>query len=323
VTVLEARPRAKLNLALGVGARRPDGFHELVSVFLRIGLADRLVAEVVEPAASGVAGGPAGGPADTLEILGAPQLVAADDLVLRAATAVRALRARRIPPLAWRLEKRIPIAAGMGGGSADAAAAVALATQAGAIELTDEERASVAASLGSDVPFFAADVAAALVGGRGEHVDPLPAPTSGLGVVLALPPVALATRDVFAAFDALREPTHRARDAAVALASALRAGITGAELADRAEGLVDANDLWVPAVGLAPELATLRATLVTATRRPWLLSGSGPTLFSLYPSLDAAVDGARTAARAVGSLPGPPRVVATDVDGPDPAWRFP
>jgi 4-diphosphocytidyl-2-C-methyl-D-erythritol kinase len=290
-------PQAKVNLALGIVGRRPDGFHELVSVFVRLDLADRLTVRslglraTLDPAA------------DRLHVAGARGLARdPDNLVLRAARLLRAWAARPLEPLAFDLEKRIPVAAGLGGGSADAAAALALAAQAWGLALTAGERGHLAARLGSDVPFFASGSEAALVRGRGEVIEPLPAPAGAPGFLLATDPHGLATADVFGALAAAGGPPGPdapATRAALALAEALRAGLDGRGLASWAQSLRDANDLWPPAATLRPVLGGLRRALEERLGRPVLLSGSGPTLLALYPSLDEA----RMAASGIATRP--------------------
>ena len=165
---------AKLNLTLAVLGTRPDGFHELHSVMVPLDLADRLSVSVLPP-----------GAADTIHVEGFDPGPAADNLVLRAIAAARRHarpawgRAEPPPALAARLEKRIPVAAGLAGGSSDAAAAVDAALEAWGVELDAESRHRLAAELGSDVPFFLAG-GPALVEGRGERRDaPRLAPRTG------------------------------------------------------------------------------------------------------------------------------------------------
>lgn len=318
---------AKLNLTLSVRGRRPDGFHELHSVMLPLALADRLSVARAE------------GSRDTLAITGPDAGPVADNLVLRAIAATRAAvgRAADAAPLAIRLDKRIPVAAGLAGGSSDAAAAIDAALEAwglvapGAVargpEPADDDpelvalRALVAAQLGSDVPFFLAG-GPALVEGRGERVTRLrpirgPAP----GVVLLTPAVPSPTPAVFEAFDAggpaaSPDPGSVARTSEH-LASELRAGLDAAALVARAGVLASANDLAGAAAVVVPGLTTLRRALLRRLGRPIGLSGSGPTLWVLYPSASeaaAAADDIR-AGLADGSLEAPgsgsPSVVAT------------
>ena len=222
--------------------------------------------------------------------------------MLQAASLLRTARAPGAGGLTFRLTKHVPLAAGLGGGSADAAAALDLAARAWGLALTDDERQDLAARLGSDVPFFAADVDAALVTGRGEHLEPLPGPLDPVGVLLLTSGTGLVTRAVFESWIALDASAGRAAhdaDAALAareLAAALAAGCPASRVVDMAARLRDANDLWPAAIRLRPDLADLRQALEARLDRPLLLSGSGPTLLALYPSR-AAADAAATVLR--------------------------
>jgi 4-diphosphocytidyl-2-C-methyl-D-erythritol kinase len=162
---------------------------------------------------------------------------------------------------------------------------------------------ALAARLGADVPFFASGHPAALVSGIGTSMEELPAPLTAAGVMLVTPADRLSTAAVFAEFD--RQGTTRgpssetgATAAADELAEALRAGLDGAGLAAWAGRLHGANDLWAAASRLSPGLATARDGLEQALGRPFLLTGSGTTLFAVYPSAEAAADAARQLERA-------------------------
>jgi len=282
--VIEGLAPAKVNLALAVVGRRADGYHELVSVFARLDLADRMTVEV------------AGNAPDRLTVAGGGYSPSGLDLVLSAAMLLREHAGRPLPSLVFALEKRIPVAAGLGGGSSDAATALELAAAAWDIDLSAGERLDLAARLGSDVPFFAARTAAALVEGRGERIRALPAPTGGAAALLVTSESGLSTAEVFRVFDDGVAPgagSPAAATTARELAAALEAGLDADAFAGWAPRLRDANDLWPAAVGLLPELAALRATLEERLRRPVLLSGSGPTLVALYPSLLEAQAGGR------------------------------
>jgi 4-diphosphocytidyl-2-C-methyl-D-erythritol kinase len=151
---------AKVNLTLAVLGTRPDGFHDLHSVMVPLDLADRLSISVLSPGAE-----------DSLHVDGFDAGPVDDNLVLRAIAAARRAarpawgRAEPPPPLAARLEKRIPVAAGLAGGSSDAAAAAEAAFEAWGVEADADARHRLAAELGSDVPFFIAG-GPALVEGR-------------------------------------------------------------------------------------------------------------------------------------------------------------
>lgn len=279
---------AKLNLTLAVVGRRPDGYHALHSVMVPLGVADRL----------SVAVAPTGGE-DSLHVSGFDPGPAPDNLVTRAIAATRAAVSRAhvdAPPLAARLEKVIPVAAGLAGGSSDAAAAIDAALEAwGASgELGDEERVTIAASLGSDVPFFLVG-GAALVEGRGERVTRLHGVTAHhgqprhAGVLLVTPPIAAHTAAVFAAWvgGAMGEPGI-ARRTSEHFASEFGSGLSVQALLERAGVLASANDLWPAAAAVVPGLVPLRRALTRLVHRPIGLSGSGPTLWALYPSLEEA-----------------------------------
>ena len=306
---------AKLNLSLAVIGRRPDGYHELHSVMAPLELADRLS---LAPAAGGV---------DTLHVAGFDAGPLTANLVLRALAATReavgagwAGSGGPPPALAARLDKRIPVAAGLAGGSSDAAAAIDGALEAWGASLTIHERLRVAARLGSDVPFFLAG-GVAVVEGSGERVSPLRGVTGEPpGVLLITPPLALSTAAVFAAFDAGAPGLGGAtRTSSSHLAEELRTGLTAAALMDRAGVLAVANDLAPAAAAVEPGLVALRRALIRRLGRPIGQSGSGPTLWVLYPSRAAAEDAADQlrAAVAEGAVPipgtGQPSIVATAI----------
>ena len=300
---------AKVNLGLAITGRRDDGMHELSSVFVRLELHDRLAVR------AGVSGAP-----DTLEVSGDPDCPVDGNLVLDAAAAVRALglrpgRGRDLPGLAFHLEKRIPVAAGLAGGSSDAAATLDLAATSWGISLGPRDRRDLAVRLGADVPFFARDMGAALVEGVGERVRRLRVPDPPAGVVLVTPGARLGTATVFDAFDRLPMAATSAADAVERLAIALGGGLTGGALADLAESLHAANDLWPAAASVLPTLAVLRDDLETALGRPVLMTGSGSTVFALYPSASVAADAATALSRSgLASLAGA-RIIATRTDG--------
>lgn len=326
--VLRLAP-AKLNLTLAVVGRRADGYHDLHSVFVPLALADRLSLAPLGPG-PGAATVPAGA-GDTLHVEGHDPGPLADNLVLRAIAAARSAVGvgpgrPPTPPLAARLDKRIPVAAGLGGGSSDAAAALDGALEAWGADLDPDRRMAIAASVGSDVPFFLAG-GPALVEGRGERVTALAGPRGPVGVLLVTPALPVRTPDVFEAFAALaatRGGPGGAGDGSIRsssehLAAELRPGMTVADLIARAGVLAAANDLRTAADLVAPGLVPFRRALMRATGRPIGLSGSGPTLWALYPSeveAQAAADVVRMAVEA-GTIPvlgdGPPSIIATHI----------
>jgi len=192
VTALAAEAFAKINRELRVGSRRPDGFHEILSRFSSIDLSDRID---VDQAAE-------------LELVSGGREVPSDEsnLVLRAARALAA-ELGIAPRARIRLEKRIPIGAGLGGGSADAAVTLLLLRALWAPDLPDTTLAAIAPRLGSDVPYFLTG-GEADVSGRGENVAAREdSPPSEL--LLVFPPFDASTRAVFEAFsrqERSREP---------------------------------------------------------------------------------------------------------------------
>lgn len=280
---------AKLNLTLAVLGRRPDGYHDLHSVMVPLVLADRLSVAIAAAAD------------DSLHVTGADVGPAADNLVLRAIAAARTAVGRgwagaaaagpagAAPALAVRLEKEIPVAAGLAGGSSDAAAAVDAALEAWGTDLDPERRLAVAASVGSDVPFFLAG-GPALVEGRGERVTALP-PLRGEspGLLLVTPRISLPTAAVFAAYAG---SGGSARLASEHLAQEWRAGLDAGRLVLRAGVLGAANDLIPATAAVAPDARRVRRALARLLGRPAGQSGSGPTAWVLYPSLADARDAA-------------------------------
>jgi 4-diphosphocytidyl-2-C-methyl-D-erythritol kinase len=241
----------------------------------------------------------------------------AGNLVLRALdVARRAARAAGedapVPPLAVRLEKRIPVAAGLAGGSSDGAAALDGALEAWGLagRLAPAARLAAAAELGSDCPFLLVG-GWALVEGRGERVTPLPAPRGEApGILLVTPAVPIATPAAFALHAAgVRPPGGAARASSAHLAAELRGGLAAERFLERAGILAVANDLAPAAAELVPALVPLRRALARLLHRPVGQSGSGPTLWALYPSrtdAEAAAAAVREAlAREDLAMPGP------------------
>ena len=259
------RAPAKLNLCLYLGPRRADGLHELCSLIDALTLSDRIVIgdarrDVVR--CDGVDG---------------PNL---------AERALEALRERgwSRPPLSIEIEKRIPIAAGLGGGSADAAAVLRLARD----EVNDLE--GLAAEIGADVP-VQLDPGRALVRGAGERIERLE--RSEEYAVVLIPAAGLATSDVYTEADRLGLGRESSELEAL-----------GKRLVDAAEGgasplayleLLE-NDLQPAALSLRPEIGDAIQALEAVGAVRALITGSGPTAFGLFP--DKAI-----ADRAAASLP--------------------
>jgi 4-diphosphocytidyl-2-C-methyl-D-erythritol kinase len=255
--------RAKVNLWLKVVGRRPDGYHLLDSLVAFADLADSLEAS----------------PSDRLSLMVDGPGEAAlsnetDNLVLNAARLL-ANRAGVAPRAALRLTKRIPVAAGLGGGSADAAAALQALVDLWRVALPVEELFDLAGRLGADVPMCLAG-RAALVSGIGERLVPAPL-LPACGLLLVNPAVALPTADVFAARrgDFSRaEPLARPWSDLASLVEALAAR---------------GNDLTAAATLLCPAIADVLAFLrKSPAMRYAAMSGSGATCFALYDTPGAA-----------------------------------
>lgn len=268
------RAPAKVNLGLAVTGLRHDGYHELRTILLRIDLRDRLSATIAQ-----------GADTDLLAVSGDDDCLVDGNIVLRA---LRLLRdsvpgGDRLPGLELHLEKRTPMAAGLGGGSADGAAAVDLAADLWTIQLSHDERDRLASRLGADVTFFAGHHAVALVKGVGDLISPLPSIQGEPGLLLVTPIARLSTATVFGAYDRLggSSPSGKVIDE---LAAAFRHGLDSTAFVALAARIRDANDLWPAAVSLQPSLEPLRSELEHVLDRPFLLTGSGSTLFALYPS---------------------------------------
>ncbi len=251
---------AKLNLCLYLGrGARADRLHELRSLFCPLELADRILIEE--------------GPGEDEVVCDA---VTGPNL---AAVALEALRARGWSrgPLRVEMDKRIPIAAGLGGGSADAAAVLRLA--AGEVDGVAE----LAAALGADVPSQLAP-GFALVSGAGEEIERLP-PPGEFGVVLIPDAEGLDTGAVYAEADRLRLGRDEAELDRIA-AEIREAAAAGASPLEYAELLV--NDLGQAAVSLRPEIAEALAALDEVGARRALVTGSGPTAFGIFEDIVAA-----------------------------------
>ncbi|GAB4063238.1 4-(cytidine 5'-diphospho)-2-C-methyl-D-erythritol kinase [Angustibacter speluncae] len=268
---VRVRVPAKINLGLAVGPPRPDGFHELATVYQAVSLYDDLHAT----------------PADdvTVEVEGeGADAVPADgsNLAVRAARLL-AERAGVAEGAHLRVTKRIPVAGGMAGGSADAAAALVACDVLWRTGLARDELADLAAQLGSDVPFSL--VGGTAVGtGRGERVSPALA-RGEYHWVLALADGGLSTPAVYAECDRLRD----GRDVPdpVVPASLMQALRTGDPAA---LGAALHNDLQPAALSLAPDLQRTLEVGEGERALGALVSGSGPTVAFLVPDNDAALD---------------------------------
>ena len=254
---------AKINLALVVGPLRDDGKHEVLTVLQRIDLVDRI------------------------ELDDAPELRVdgfADDTLVAAVLRALADAAAVEPGWRVRIEKRIPVAAGLGGGSSDAATALRLANQTLPEPLPNDELLPIAASVGADVPFFLAD-GPQLGSGDGSVLEPLDLPQD-FWVLVLLPHAATkaSTADVYAAFDARRGPAGWAERRQLLL--------------DALERVERPRDF----AGLPPnDLASspLAEQMLAAGAFRADVSGAGPALYGLFHQR-RDVDAARRKLRRLG-----------------------
>lgn len=265
MTALRDTAFAKINLTLAVLGRRADGFHEIESLVAFAALGDDVALEPGEALDLAVEGPFSGA-------------LAGDNLVIAAAEAAKALH----PELRlgrFRLVKRLPVAAGLGGGSADAAAALRLLARANRGALSGTALASLAPELGSDVA-VCLDSRPALIAGRGERVRPV-ANFPSCGVLLANPGVPLATHDVYAALGAEPLSTVLADDEAPNFDADF------ARLMDYVASR--GNALQAPAIDLVPMIEDVLAALSRLDGAHIArLSGSGPTCFALFSTEDEA-----------------------------------
>jgi 4-diphosphocytidyl-2-C-methyl-D-erythritol kinase len=281
---LRAQAPAKINLGLFVGPVREDGRHELVTVMQSISLADELTLQAA----------PAGASGDEVLCPGVPG-DPAENLAARALAAFREATGWNAPPLRLRIDKRVPLAAGLGGGSGDAAAALRLAAAASGLGDPDTLRA-LGARLGADVP---AQIAPGrwLATGAGERLQALAEPSRPLGVLVLPAATGLSTAAVYAQADRL----GRARTPA-ALEERERALHVALDLAAPlpADPELLRNDLEPAARALCPEIAAALAQARESGADHALLSGSGPTVLGLF----ARANGPGRAERAVAGLAG-------------------
>jgi 4-diphosphocytidyl-2-C-methyl-D-erythritol kinase len=302
VGVHRALAPAKVNLGLFLGpVRDSDGRHELVSVMQSISLADELTLEAA----------PAGSQQDEVICPGVPG-GAEKNLAGAALRAFRASTGWQAPPLLLSIVKRIPVAAGLGGGSADAAAALRLARHASG--LGDEQLLhALGAQLGADVP---AQISPGrwLASGAGEQLQQLAPVRSRFGVLVLALAAELSTAAVYAEADrlGLARAQHTLAERWLELRAALE---HGAPLPAAIELLH--NDLQRAAVSLCPQIAEVLAQAREAGARPALVSGSGPTVIGLFSDAGRSADGglglARVAATALDDrVPAP--ICAVPVD---------
>lgn len=265
-TSLSCAPCGKINLVLRVGGMREDGFHALQSLAVGVDLRDRLT--IRKSRESGVR-----------IRCNDSSLNTRDNLVVRACESL-ARHSGVTAGLNIELDKRIPIASGMGGGSSDAAAALRMANHLWGLARSDDELAAVGAEIGSDVPLFFALPAAEMTG-RGEIVQPVSMAWSGFALLVGVD-VAVSTAAVYAELD-------RARGGGLDLRSdpADFDTIRAARRAEEVESLLF-NDLEPAVFRVAPAVSEIFRAINVAPLGPFRVSGAGSTLYRLFDTSESA-----------------------------------
>jgi 4-diphosphocytidyl-2-C-methyl-D-erythritol kinase len=270
---VRATAHAKLTLSLAVHDRRRDGYHDLEGLAVSIGDPHDLVEVEAVPHPGGVSLELDGVATDRVPT-GPANLAAraGEDLLIRAGRSGHGVR--------MRVRKGIPAGAGLGGGSADAAAALAAVRRLLAVDVDDEELVELAAGIGSDVPFCLRG-GAAWMRGRGERLEPVTL-ADALPLVVVLPPLFVATPAVYAAWDDLGGPAAGRRLPAPDAVSHLVTEL--------------ANDLEAAAEAVEPRLAAFRADLEDAAGLPAILAGSG-SAYAVLPKTETASEASTLARR--------------------------
>jgi 4-diphosphocytidyl-2-C-methyl-D-erythritol kinase len=285
---------AKINLFLRVLSREDDGYHDLETLLCLISLADTIRAERRE------------GRGVTIEVSGADVGVAQENLAVRAAAKVLEATGNRFA-IHLTLTKRIPVRAGLGGGSSDAAAALHAVNKLAGDAVPRHELLQFAAQLGSDVPFFLAGAPLALAWGRGERILRLP-PLPSSPALLLTPPIPIPTADAYGWVDVARGSAGRRGAVALDLDALSRWGDIG-----RMAG----NDFESPVFGRHREIRAAFEALVTTRPLVCRMSGSGSTLFAIYRSVRDRDDATMILGRKYGMVT-PVETLATPAPGPEP-----
>ena len=256
------RTSAKVNLALEVLGKRDDGYHEIATVMQAVDLCDRLTVET----------------ADTLSLVVSDPALPTDDgnLIVRAAArlgeAAGATKGARIT-----LDKHIPVAAGLGGGSSDAAATLWALNRLWGLRWSRDRLAGLAVRLGMDVPFFLG-TGRALATGRGEQLEPLPG-AGAYALVLVNPNVPLSTGEVYGRVPAGWTAEARSTRRMVEALRTRSARTVAGALANNLESIVEP---------MVPAIRHMKSALLAAGALGAVMSGSGPTVFGVARSYDHA-----------------------------------
>ncbi len=256
------RARAKINLNLKVLGRRSDGYHEIETLMQTISLHDTLLFEPRHDAIELQIAGPGGAPAGE------------SNLVVKAAASLAAVRPRGAGARV-RLEKTIPIGAGLGGGSSDAAAALVGFCRLWGITPSEEELRAAAGSLGADVPFFLTG-GTALATGIGSTLEPLP-DLGGYALLVVFPGLPVATGEVYARVRPPLTPALKISSMA-RFVPTLRGGSTR----EAEEWVRAGNDLEPYARELCPVIGVIKDRLIAAGASVASMSGSGSSVFGIF-----------------------------------------
>ena len=263
-SLISIQAPAKLNLRLKVTGKRPDGYHELVSVMVPVDLFDRLELRIT------------GSSGNSLSSTGYEVPVDETNLVLRAVKAFQQ-RTGIDEGVALRLEKHIPVSAGLGGGSSDAAAVLLALSEAYGNPLSRAELQSSAVRLGADVPFFL-DCRPSLARGIGEILEPLPM-WSGHWYVIVTPPLQVSTAWVYSQY----RSNELTRDEFYYIKNQLsRDFLAIAHILE--------NDLETVTSARFPTIETIKRHLLKAGAAGVLMSGSGPSVFGVFETRQGAMD---------------------------------
>ncbi|QEG34038.1 4-(cytidine 5'-diphospho)-2-C-methyl-D-erythritol kinase [Bythopirellula goksoeyrii] len=272
---------AKLNLYLKVLGKRSDGFHDLDTLMVPVQLCDQLRwcpensgRPVQAESCSLTVDSRALNPGPSLHSLNS-----SENLVLQAAHLVAA-RIGRPPHGHFQLTKRIPLQAGLGGGSSDAAATLRLTNACWKAGLAESELAQLAAELGSDVPFFLHS-GPAICRGRGERISTA-AGLANLHFVLVKPSFGLSTAQVFQEFSSSKEQIQSSNDNSTARLTSLIGALQAGALSTASRWMT--NCLESAAARIAPEILCIKNLLADAGCRGQLMTGSGSTLFGIARS---------------------------------------
>lgn len=300
-----------MNLAFGIVGRRPDGYHDIESVMHRVELADGIRIERlhIDP-----------GSVEDIRVRVFPR-VAPEGMANIAYRAAQAFfeRTGECGAVSISIEKKIPVGAGLGGGSADAAAVLAGMNLLWGRPLIDEELLCVGRSIGADVPFCllchgeSPKAWAAMARGIGDCLAPLP-PLPGIPVVLTKPAASLSAGEIYGMWDARMckagdggsagvcrcdEPSMKAQALADLMQSQERCSL---EIAQAAPFMV--NELEPLAAEICPDLLEVKAALLELGAVAALMSGSGPTVFGLFESDDSAYAAAQSLRERAASVSG-------------------